>query len=134
MRSSKIGSPPIFKISNIQPFQIFRTTKLNNCKNLTFDAENFFLLDDRIFLIAVPLAKIMSRVCFACSFKTNISRYRCCISLLLSPPYMQSNGDLLSAKIEQLSVLIHNANRQIYNAPYDQKINDLCQSFRYLIS
>jgi len=34
--------------SNIQdqPSQIFRTTKLNDCKNLTFDAVSFFLLND----------------------------------------------------------------------------------------
>jgi len=43
------------------------------------------------------------------------------ITLVLSPPYIQSNGDLLSAKIEQLSVLIHNANHQICNARYDNR-------------
>jgi len=57
------------------------------------------------------------------------------ITLSLSPPYIQSNGNLFSMKIEQSSVLIHNANHQIYNVPYnDRKVNDLCWSFRYLIS
>jgi len=50
-------------------------------------------------------------------------------------PYMQSNSDLLSAKIEQLIVLINNANRQVRNVPCDDwKVNDLCRRFRYLIS
>ena len=53
---------------------IFHTIKPNDCKNLTFDAVSFFLLNARIFLvIVVPLAKIMSPVCFACSFRTSIS-------------------------------------------------------------
>ena len=53
----------------------------------------------------------------------------------MSPPYVQSNGDLLSAKIEQSVILIHNAKRQIRNAPYnDRMVNDLRRSFRYLIS
>jgi len=41
---------------------------------------------------------------------------------------MQSNGDLLSAKIEQSVILIHNAKRR--NALYDdQKVNNLRKSF-----
>jgi len=47
---------------------------------------------------------------------------------------MQSNSDLLSAKIEQ-SVLIHNAKGQFRNASYDdRKVNDLYRSFRNFTS
>jgi len=124
------------KYSRYQPSQIFRTTKPNDCQNLTFDAVSFFLLNNEMFLIdVVSPPKNMSLVCFACSFRTSISRYRCRITLSLSSPYMQSNGNLFSAKIEQSAVLIHNAKRQICNAPYDdQKANDLRRSFRHLIS
>jgi len=124
-----IGSPPIFKTSAISDI---RTTKPNDCKNLTFDAVISFLLDDRIFLIAVvPLAKIMSPVSPARLEQAShvvVSLYRCRLR-------MQSNDDLLFAKIKQSFILVHNANRQICNAPYDdRKVNDLCRSFRYLIS
>ena len=89
--SSKIGSSLIF--NHLRCFLI----KLNDCKNLTYDTVSFLLLNDRIFLI-VPLAKIMSLICFACLFRTSISR--CRITLSMSPPYIQSNGDFFSTKIE----------------------------------
>jgi len=51
----------------------------------------------------------------------------------MAPSYMQSNSNLLFAKIEQLTV--NNANCQVCDAPWDDwKINDLCRRFRYLIS
>jgi len=45
--------------SRYQSSQIFHI-KLNDCKNLTFDTISFFLLNDRIFFVIIPLAKIMS--------------------------------------------------------------------------
>jgi len=46
---------------------------------------------------------------------------------------MQSNCDLFSAKIKQ-STLVHHANHQICNAPYNnRKVNDLRRPFRYLL-
>jgi len=82
-----------------------------------FDAV-FFLLNAQIFLIAVvPLTKICSLSVSPDRSEQAFSRCRYHIPLSLSPSYMQSNGDFFSVKIEQLSVLIHNANRQIHNAP-----------------
>ena len=113
--------------SKYHPSQIFRTIP-NDCKNLMFDAVSFFLLNDRMFLI--PLAKNMSLICFACQFKISILCYHCRNTLSLSPPYMLSNSDLRENR-----AIIYNAKCQIRNAPYDdRKINNLCQSFRYLIS
>jgi len=122
-----------------QSSQIFRITKPNDYKNLTFDAVSFFLLDARIFLIAaVPLAKIMFPVSFACLFRTSISRYRCRIFLSLSLPFMQSNSDFFSAKFKQSVRLDPQCESSIMLCTIgrydDRKVNDLCRSFRYLIS
>ena len=56
---------------------------------------------------------------------------------ILSPSlsYVQSDANLFTSKIEQPSVLIHNAYRQIRNDPCgDWKVNDLRGHSRYLIS
>jgi len=82
------------------------------------------------FLIAVSALRNVFLVDFTCSFNTSISSYH----FKLSSPYMQSNSDLFSTKIKQ-SILIHNANHQVRNAPCnDRKINDLCRCFRSFIS
>ena len=111
-----------FQYSRYQLSQIVRTIKLNDYKNLMFNTISFFYWMIE-YLIVVPLAKIMSLVYLA--FRS-ILRYR----ITLWYRRMQSNDDFFFTKI----VLIHNAN-QICNAPYDdRKVNDLCRSFRYLIS
>jgi len=118
--------------SRYQPSQIFRTTKPNDCKNLTFNAMSFFLLA-RLFLIAVSLWQKLCPLSVLPTRSQQTSHVIVVrISLSLSP-YMKSNSDFFSAKIEQ-SFLIHSANYQIHNTPYDWKINDLYRSFRYLIS
>ena len=67
---------------------------------------------------------------FACSFRSNISRYHYRIAVAS----VHVNSNLLSAKIEQSSVLIHNANCQIRKVSYnDWKVNDLRRPFRYRI-
>ena len=64
-------------------------------------------------------------VSLACSEQASHYHYR--IFLSLSPPYTQSNGFFHK---NRAIVLIHNANRQIRNVPYDdRKVNDLCRSF-----
>jgi len=69
------------------------------------------------------LAKIISSVYFACRSEQAshviISYFMCNLMMISSP--------------RKSSVLIHNTNRQIRKTPYDQKVNDLCRSFRYFI-
>ena len=89
-------------------------TKPNDCKNLTFDAVSFFLLN---VFNRCRLAKNMSLVYFI-SFRTSISRYHYRITLSMSLSYIQSNGES-SLRENRAIDLIHNAKRQIHNAPYD---------------
>jgi len=105
--------------SKYLPCQIFRMTKSNDFKSSTFVAMSFFLdlllsfMDFFYFMdIVVSALKIASLAGFACSFN---------IAIHMTSPYMQSNSNLLSMKIEQLTVLIYNANRQIYNASCDDR-------------
>ena len=78
----------------------------NDCKNLTFDAVS--IRRSNVFDHSRLSGKNISSL-----FHLLIQNKH--ITLLLSRPYIRSNGDLLSTKIEQSSVLIHNAN-QIYKA------------------
>jgi len=71
-------------------------------------------------------------------FRCKLFNKRCISRLFVQHkhlPYMQSNCDLVSAKIKQSIILVHHANYQIRNAPCnDRKMNDLRRPFRYLIS
>jgi len=47
--------------------------------------------------------------------------------------HVQSDGDFFSSKVEQSSVLVDDAYRQIRNAPYDEwQVNDLRRCFDIL--
>jgi len=71
----------LLQYSRYQPSQIFRTIKY--CKNLTFDAVSFFLLDDRMFLIAVVSLVKITLVSLFCLLVQNKH-----ITLSLLSPYM----------------------------------------------
>jgi len=110
------------------PSQIFRTIKPNGFKKSTFVAESFFLdvlLSFLWIFLIVSALKIASFVDFVHSIQASH----------MASPYMQSNSNFFSTKIEQSTVLINNANRLVRNAPCDDwKVNDLCRRSRYLIS
>src|SRR5580765_901943 len=54
---------------------------------------------------------------------------------LSSSSHVQSHRDLLSAKIDQPTVLIHDTHRYIGDVPRDDRqINDLRRDFRHFIS
>ena len=93
-----------FQYSRYQLFQIFRTTKPNDCKNLTFDAVSFFLECSNIFDRCRPSGKnyvlsvssARSEQAFHVIVVFLYRRLRTCNLMVI----------FFSAKIEQSSVLI----------------------------
>jgi len=107
--SSKIDH---LQYSRYQPSQMFHIIKPNDCKNLTFDAVSFLVLNDRIFLIVVPLTKIMSLVRFTCLFRTSNSR---CVLLYRCRLHTCNLWFLLHENRIIIHLLIHNAKLRSYS-------------------
>ena len=81
-----------------------------DCKNLTFDALSFFLLT-QLNERALSSGDVTSFVKNALSLCVRSAPFNTSISRSLSLSHVQSDGDLLSAKIEQSSVLVDDAYR-----------------------
>ena len=117
---------------------MLRTANPKDFKNVTFDALSFFFffimqLDERV-LSSCDVVGLVKNTLSLCVLRS-IQHENLTLTLSLQTSYVQSNGDLFSAKIEQSSVLVDDAYRQIRNAPCDDRqVNDLRRPLRYLIS
>jgi len=105
MRSSKIGSSLMFRISS----QMLCTANPKDFKNVTFDKLLLLLL-----FAAAGWASVIELwhhwPCKECVISLHTLPYEhLTLALSLSPSYVQSNGDLFSSKIEQSSVLVDDA-------------------------
>ncbi|EGI66940.1 hypothetical protein G5I_04501 [Acromyrmex echinatior] len=92
------------------------TANPKDFENVTFDALSFF------FFLMSEFCRAVASPCKECviSLRTLRSVQHEHLTLMLSPSYVQSNGDLFSSKIEQSSVLTDNLYkplRQIIDSP-----------------
>ena len=92
---------------------MLRTANPKDFKNVTFVALSFFFfflmqLDERV-LSCCGVTELVKDALSLCV--RSVQHEHLTLTLLLSPSYVQSNGDLFSSKIEQSSVLLDDAYR-----------------------
>jgi len=98
MLAPKIGLPPILRY---QPSQVFRTANLSDFENSTFDAANVSFY----YKLFIQADFFDCRFCVKNYVSYLFHLLIQCKYLTLSSPYMQSNSDVLLAKIEQSTVI-----------------------------